>query len=479
MTSDTLKPLIVDVDGSLLRTDMLFESFLSALGTDAAATFRAAWENRAKPQKLKAALAELSGIEIDRLPINQEVLDYAKQAQDAGREVILASGSHKPLVLALAKRLGFEGDHLGSEDGINRTGDDKAAALVARYGEAGFDYVGNAKIDLKVWAKADKAIIVAPKNSLKAKLADRAGEVAVLGKRWTWKTLFKALRPHQWIKNVLLLLPLLAAHRIDLFGVERVLLSMVAFSLAASSIYIINDLLDLDADRQHARKHTRPFASGMLPIPVGILTSLLLGCTALVLAAVIDWKILGLVAVYMSLSLAYSVYLKRLRWIDIWVLAILYTLRVVAGAVAGSAVASGWLVAFVFPVFMALGCVKRMTEVARADHEERLPGRAYAKRDKGDLLNISVLCAFNADIIFIAYTYSDTAYELYVGIWELRWVVIPVSAWMYRMIYTGWAGTQNYDPIVFALRDRVGLLLVIASVLGLYNAAALAGFWFS
>ena len=454
---------------------MLFESFLASVGVDPVGALRAAWESRKDRPRLKQRLAELSQLSVDRLPVNQDVLNYALAAQKEGREVVLASGSDKHLVQALAERLGFPGQHLGSETGLNLTGRNKASVLVERYGERGFDYVGNAEIDLDVWAHARTAIAVAPAKSVERKLSGREGPVELLGRRWSARDLIKALRPHQWVKNVLLLLPLFAAHRLDFIGFERVLLAIVAFSMAASSIYIVNDLLDLDADRQHERKHKRPFAAGDVPIQVGMFTSLLLGSAALIIALIVDWKMLALVAVYMSLSLAYSIYLKRQRWIDIWVLAILYTLRVIAGAVAGSVAATGWLIAFVFPVSMALGCVKRMTEVARVKHENRLPERAYAKGDRGDLLNMSVLCAFNANIIFLAYTYSETAYTLYAGIWELRWVVIPLTAWLYRMIWTGWAGKQNYDPIVFAMRDRIGLSLAIVVVLGLYNAAALAG----
>ena len=475
MKSPHKKPLVIDVDGSLLRTDMLFESFLAAAGTDLVGAIATTWKNRSDRPLLKRELADLGQLPVERLPVNEDVLALARSAQNEGREVVLASGSDKQLVLALAEHLGLKGDHLGSEPGLNLTGHNKAEALVARYGAQGFDYVGDTSVDIAVWDQADTAIAVAPSSAVKSYLGKRIGPSQSVSKPWSFRALLKALRPHQWVKNVLLLMPLFAAHRLDFDGFEIVLLAMVAFSFAASSIYIVNDLLDLDADRQHERKHARPFAAGKVPIKVGMVTSAFLGVTALTLAAIVDVAILGLVAVYMALSLAYSIYLKRLRWIDIWVLAILYTLRVVAGAIAGSVAASGWLVAFVFPVFMALGCVKRMTEVARVKHENRLPGRAYSKGDRGDLLNMSVLSAFNANIIFLAYTYSSTAYLLYAGIWELRWVVIPLSAWMYRMIWTGWAGKQNYDPIVFAMRDRLGLSLAIIVVLGIYNAAAFAG----
>lgn len=469
-TAET-KPLVIDVDNTLLRTDMLLESFWVALGKRAPEAISTAFRNLRHRARLKHELARLSDLDVSRLPVNEDVLALARSAQAEGREVVLASASDQELVDRLAERLGLEGRHIGSTPGLNLAGEAKARALEERFGVGGFSYVGDAVVDLKVWRKADRAIAVQPSPTVLRGLRSMDKDVETIAGGWRWKDLFRALRPHQWIKNVLLLLPFIAAHRLDFYGFEVIIFAMIAFSLAASSIYIVNDLLDLDADRQHERKRHRPFAAGTVPIRVGMVTSVLLGIAALSLAASIGWKMLGIVAVYMSLSLAYSVYLKALRWVDIWVLATLYTLRVVAGSVAASVAASGWFIAFVFPIFMSLGCVKRMTELARTKAEGRVPGRAYAKVDRPDLLNMAVMAALFGNIIFLTYTYSETAQALYVGIWELRWCVIPISAWMVRMITTGWAGTQNYDPIVFAMRDRIGLALSLVTVLGLINAA--------
>jgi len=472
LTKNRIKPLVIDIDDSLLRTDMLMESFLTALGKNAIETIKSTWAHIGDRARLKAEMARLSDLDVSRLPVNEAVLDLAKVAQAEGREVVLASGSDQSLVNKLAERLDLKGEHLGSDSKVNLTGRAKGKALVERYGRGGFDYVGDTAVDLKVWKRADQAYVVAPSARLKASM-DGIGKVPLeLQGGWHFIDLIKALRPHQWIKNILLLLPMIAAHQISLIGLEIILAAIVAFSFAASSIYIVNDLLDLDSDRQHEKKFARPFAAGKVPIRVGAITSVLLGLAALAIAAVIGWDMLGVIAVYMALSLAYSVYLKSLRWIDIWVLALLYSLRVLAGGVAVDAPASGWLVAFVFSVFMSLGCVKRMTELGRAKTEGKLPGRAYQRSDRPDLLNMSILTALNGIIIFLSYTYSSTAYTLYAGIWELRWVAIPLTVWMTRMISTGWAGTQDYDPIVFALRDKYSLLFSVIVVLGLFNAAA-------
>ena len=472
MTQATPKPLVIDIDDSLLRTDMLMESFLTALGKNAIETIKSAYEHIGDRARLKSEMARLSDLDVSRLPVNEDVLALAKQAKAEGREVVLASGSDQSLVDKLAQRLDLAGEHLGSDSKVNLTGQAKGNALVERFGSGNFDYVGDAAVDLKVWKQADLAYVVAPSDRLASAINDLGKQPVTLEGGWRPIDLLKALRPHQWIKNVLLLMPMIAAHQISLIGLEIILAAMIAFSFAASSIYIINDLLDLDSDRQHEKKFKRPFAAGKVPIKVGVITSISLGVVALAISAFIGWDMVGVISVYMALSLAYSVYLKSLRWIDIWVLALLYSLRVLAGGLAVNAPASGWLVAFVFSVFMSLGCVKRMTELARAKTYNKLPGRAYRKRDRPDLLNMSILTALNGIIIFLTYTYSNTANTLYAGIWELRWVAIPLSVWMTRMISTGWAGTQDYDPIVFALRDRYSLLFSIVVVLGLFNAAA-------
>ncbi len=472
MTKSNSKPLVIDIDDSLLRTDMLMESFLTALGKNAVETIKSTWEHIGDRARLKGEMTRLSDLDVSRLPVNEAVLALAKQAQAEGREVVLASGSNQLLVDKLAKRFELEGEHLGSDSKTNLTGRAKGEALVRKYGRGGFDYVGDASVDLKVWKRSDLAYVVAPSQRLRNSMESLGKTPVELAGGWKPIDLLKALRPHQWIKNILLLMPMIAAHQTDILGFEIILAAMVAFSFAASSIYIVNDLLDLDSDRQHEKKFARPFAAGKVPIKVGAITSVVLGVLALTIAALIGWDMLGVISVYMVMSLAYSVYLKSLRWIDIWVLALLYSLRVLAGGVAVDAPASGWLVAFVFTVFMSLGCVKRMTELARAKTEGKLPGRAYQKSDRPDLLNMSILSAFNGIIVFISYTYSSTAYTLYAGIWELRWVAIPLTVWMTRMISTGWAGTQDYDPIVFALRDRYSLIFSVVVVLGLFNAAA-------
>ncbi len=466
--SSQKNPLVVDADGTLLATDMLFECFWAALGKNPIACLKAGLFNLNNIAKLKQEMAKIAGLDVTSLPLRPEVLALCKIAKSENRSVIIASGSDRSLVAALSKSVGLGDDYLASDGQTNLTSTRKSDALVARFGVKGFDYVGDSRADIAVWKAADQAIAVAPNARLLAKIGR---EVQIIGSPTRAKDIFRAFRPHQWIKNILLFLPLLAAHRSDLAGVMLVLWGIAAFSAAASSIYIVNDLLDLAADRQHKTKHKRPFASGAVPIQTGMLSGFGLGVFALGIAGLHSWALLAIIALYMLLSLSYSLILKRLRWVDVATLAALYTLRVVAGSVAAGVEMSGWLAAFIFPVFLALGCVKRLVELGKAETEDILPGRGYAKRDRGDLLNIAITAAVGAITVFGLYSYSEMALSLYQAPLELRLAGVAVAVWLARMIRRGWQGRMDYDPIVFALRDPIGLALIITGAVLLYHAA--------
>ncbi len=463
------KPLVIDADGTLLATDMLFECFWAALGKNPLACLKAGFFNLNNIAKLKQEMAKIAGLDVTSLPLRPEVLGLCKTAKSENRTVIIASGSDRVLVAELSKSVGLGNDYLASNGDINLTSSRKSDALVARFGVGNFDYVGDSRADIAVWKTADQAIVVAPSNRLLAKISR---DIQIIGNPTRAKDIIRAFRPQQWIKNILLFLPLLAAHRTDLAGILLVLWGIAAFSAAASSIYIVNDLLDLAADRQHKTKYKRPFASGLVPIQTGMLSGFGLALFALTVAGLHSWALLAIIALYMVLSLSYSLILKRLRWVDVSTLAALYTLRVVAGSVAAGVEMSGWLAAFIFPVFLALGCVKRLVELGKAENELQLPGRGYARRDRGDLLNIAVTAAVAAMVVFGLYSYSEMALILYQQPWELRFAGVALAFWLARMIWRGWQGRMDYDPIVFALRDPLGLVLIAIGAALLYHAAA-------
>ncbi len=475
--SDT-RPLVVDVDGTFLRTDMLFENFWAALGRAPGTTISLALRHLNDPARLKHELALLRPLRTDLLPVNEEVAAIVREAQQEGREVILASASDRALVERLAADHGFSQRVFASDGKINLKGARKAQALVETFGEGGYYYAGDHRADLPVWEHSAGAVIVGHPGDAAARLEAAGKPVRVVPGGWRMAALFKAIRPHQWVKNVLLLLPMLAAHDFTLQTLMLVLLGMVAFSAAASSIYIINDLLDLEADRLHATKHRRPFASGAVPIRVGMIAYALLTLTALGIGAFLGPWFLLVVLAYMALSLAYSLRLKRMRWIDIATLATLYTLRVVAGAAAGHIQVSIFILIFIFPVFITLGSVKRLTELTLAKSDERLPGRGYSRADRADLRNVAALGMAGALVTFFLYTLSDQAKELYPTRWILWLAMIPMAGWLLRMLRLGYFGKQDYDPIVFAMRDKRGIGLLLITLSLMFYAAGLWQQWY-
>ncbi|MBD3678245.1 MAG: UbiA family prenyltransferase [Rhodobacteraceae bacterium] len=472
-----LKPLVLDVDGTFLKTDILFECFWAGLGRHPLQTL-AALRHVRHPQRLKETLAGLVDLRVDLLPVNPEVQALAQQCRSAGREVILASASDEALVTRLAAHHGLSGRVFASDGETNLKGERKAQALVEAFGEGGFDYAGNETTDIAIWRHAENALMVGRHAGAERALAREGKSVTMMSEAWRWRDLLRAIRPHQWVKNVLLFLPMIAAHNLESLTFLMVLAGIVAFSAAASSIYVVNDLLDLEADRLHATKYRRPFASGAVPIKAGMITCILLGLIALGMGAALGPSFLGIIVLYMIVSLSYSLQLKRMRWIDIATLAALYTIRVIAGAVASGVYISGYLLVFVFPVFLTLGTVKRLTELTLATSDERLPGRGYGRGDRSDLLNVAGLGVFSSLLIFFLYSFSEHAQELYPTRWLLWVALIPIAAWLIRMVRLGYAGKQDYDPIVFALKDKRGIGLIMITLSLMFYAAGLWQEWF-
>lgn len=471
------RPLVLDVDGTFLRTDMLFETFWAGLGRDPFGVLRAVLRDFRRPERLKAELARIAPIRTDLLPVSPAVAELALRARAEGREVILASAADESLVRRLSADYALSDRVFASDGRTNLKGSRKAAALVGAFGERGFDYAGNAPVDMAVWERADSAIVVGHVPAARG-LAAAGIALTELPGGWDRRGLLRAMRPHQWVKNVLLILPMIAAHRFDLATLLPILLGIVAFSAAASCIYIVNDLMDLEADRLHPTKCRRPFASGDVPIQIGMAASAGLGALAIGIALALTWAFVGVIVLYMMLSLGYSLKLKRLRWVDIATLASLYTVRVVAGAAAAAVDVSIYMLIFIFPIFITLGCVKRLTELTLAKSDEKLPGRGYARSDRGDLLNVAWLGTIGALVIFFLYSVSDQGRELYPTTWILWAAMFPMALWLVRMVALGWYGKQDYDPIVFAMRDKFGIGILMLTLSLMFWAAGLWAQWF-
>ncbi len=470
--------LVVDLDDTLIATDLLFETFWTALAAAPRAVLPAAARFLAGGgmAPFKAAMARLAPPDPATLPYDPEVLALIETHRAAGGRTALCTASDRRLAETVAAHLGLFDEVHGSDGSTNLKGPAKAAFLVERYGRGGYDYVGDAAADLPVWEGARTAITVGASDSVRAAARSASGEVRHLdGHRTTPVSVLAAslrtMRPHQWLKNVLVFLPVLTAHaaRPDIW--LSATLGFVAFSLVASGVYVLNDLLDLAADRGHPRKRGRPLASGALPLAWGTaLAPGLFAAGTLFALATGSLRFLGVLLVYVALTTAYSLVLKRRLVIDICTLAGLYSLRIVAGGLAAGVVLSFWLLAFSIFFFFALAAVKRQGELVDgiARGIEQSSGRAYQAEDLPIVAMMALASGYVSVLVLALYITSDTVQRLYAAP-EMLWTICPVLLyWISRVVMVAHRGTMHDDPIVFALRDRTshacGLIIAAAAI---------------
>jgi phosphoserine phosphatase len=376
----TARPLCVDLDGTVIATDLLWEGLFTLIRSRPLDLLRLpAWLLEGKAA-FKRKIAERANVEAATLPYRPEVVEFLKREHEAGRRLVLATAADAKAARAVAEHLGLFDEVLASDGALNRKGPAKLSLLTERFGATGFDYIGDSRADLPLWEAAGQAVVVRPGRRLR-NAANRVCARPLVFERPPGELargMVRAMRPHQWVKNILLAVPLVLSHQIfDTGKLARLVLGFVAFCLAASSIYIVNDLLDLRSDRKHAMKRHRPFAAGTVPIPLGVMLAFLLLAISLALAALLSPAFVGVLVLYLVLTTAYSLYLKRKMMLDVLCRAGLYTHRLLAGAVATSVLISPWLFAFSMFFFVSLAFVKRYTELAGVPRAEGgvLPGR--------------------------------------------------------------------------------------------------------
>lgn len=470
--------LAVDLDGTLLRTDSLYEGLFALLRERPAAVaglLPALIQGRAQ---LKAALAGQSPLDTSLLPVNLPLIAWLREQQAVGRRLVLVTAADRRVAEAVAARVGLFETVMASDGCHNLKGAAKAAALVERFGPGGFDYVGDARADLPVWQAARRAIVVGG-----ARIATAARQVAAVERVFpppvaAVRSLPRALRPHQWVKNLLVLLPLLAAHRMtDPGALGAALLAFIAFGLTASAVYLLNDLLDLPADRQHPRKCRRPFAAGDLSLATGLTLVPVLLIAAAALALLLPLAFVAVLAGYFVITCGYSLGLKRVPVVDVMLLAGLYTVRVVAGAAAISILPSFWLLAFSMFIFLSLALVKRYTELdgLRSGGELTANGRGWHVDDLPLVQALGVSAGLMCVLVLALYIDSVSAQRLYATP-ELLWLVCPLLLyWVSRLWLKTHRGEVHDDPVVFALRDRVSLGIgAITAVVVVLAAAGVA-----
>lgn len=454
-------PLVIDLDGTLVRTDLLHESAIKLARTQPLLLLALpVWLAQGKAV-LKRRIAERVELDVHALPYNTALLDWIRTERATGRMIVLCTASDQRFAHSVAQHLGVFDEVIASDGVINVSAARKAQRLVERFGDRGFDYAGNAADDMAVWQKARHAIVVNATDVLRRAAAERATvERSFCYPKTGPKPWLRAMRLHQWLKNLLVLLPLAGAYRFDdWLLVQQALLAFVAFGLCASSVYLLNDLIDLESDRAHPRKRTRPLAAGELSVPQGLLLALALLGGSVALAATGRPAFMQWLGVYYLLTLAYSFSLKRRVIVDCLALGGLFTLRVIAGCAAVGLPMSFWLLTFSLFLFLSLAFVKRFSELSQAAKLGRVDarGRGYLVTDLPLVQMMGVAAGFSAVLVLALYINGDTVTRSYTHPQGL-WLTVPILLyWISRMWMQAQRGNMHDDPLVFALCDRYSL----------------------
>lgn len=463
------RPLIVDLDGSLLAVDSLWESVM-ALGrrTPSHLLLLPVWLLRGKAGFKRRILSEAVP-DVALLPCHEQVRAFLDDRFRSGQTLILATGADERLALRFAERLGIFSDVIASDGRTNLRGHAKLDAIRDRLGDGrAFDYLGNDSADLPVWRAAAERYVVDPSRALKRRLNEMGGAKREFGRGcapW-FSSLWWALRPHQWTKNLLLFIPTLLAHQ--LFSVQvwlSLVIAFIVFSLTASSVYVANDLLDLEADRAHPRKRNRVFASGDLSIRAGLLLSACLAIFGTSLSALtLPLEFTLILFAYLILNGIYSLFVKRIVLLDVLTLASLYTIRIFAGGAAVDVPISTWLLVFSIFLFLSLALVKRYTELKTAppDDGETLAGRGYRPEDIELLCVMGVASGLVSVLVLALYIHDESVTALYDRP-SVLWLVTPgITYWVLRMWFIAHRGQMDDDPIVFTLRDPTSYVVAAA-----------------
>ena len=469
--------LIVDLDGTLLQSDMLFESFWSAFSRDWLTPFLSVVALKGGRAALKRHLATISNVNPETLPYDASVIEYIDAWRRSGGKTALVTASNRDFAETIASHLGVFDEVHGSDDEINLKGEQKARFLEERFGPKGFAYMGDAVADLPVWACAAKAITVNASSALRHQVeakSEREVEHLITEDK-SVRPYIKALRPHQWLKNLLVFLPMLAGHQLDSATILISLIAFICFSMVASSVYELNDLLDLAADRGHPRKKNRPLASGSIPIAHGTWMVALLLILGMLLAVGIGGNFLLVMAGYYLISTAYSLNLKRRMVVDICVLAGLYTVRILAGGVATDITLSAWLLAFSVFFFLSMASVKRQAELIDIANRGSMTtsGRGYHTDDLPIISMISIGAGYVSVLVMTLYVNSSEIMNMYARPEALWGVCAVLLYWITRTVMIAHRGGMHDDPVVYATKDRISWICLFIILVFIFTALGL------
>lgn len=469
------KVVAVDLDGTLALTDTLHEAVLVLARNKPLMLFMLPFWLAKSVEYLKLKVAENSVLDVTTLPYNAPFIDWLKDQKARGKTIVLCTAANKQIARNVCKHFDFFDDFIASDEYLNLKSSNKRKALVDKYGEHGYDYAGNSSADLEVWAGAAQAIVV----NASATVLTKASKVATVSETFppenpSLSSWLKALRIHQWLKNLLLFVPFLATHQLgNPQSFATLTLAFISFSLCASSVYIMNDLLDLESDRRHPLKKNRPFASAKLPISLGVLVAPILIGSSFTLGAIVGEDFLVILFLYLSLTVAYSLALKRLVLVDCLTLATLFTLRIIAGAAAVSVSLSFWLLAFSVFIFLSLALVKRYAElkVQIQEGKSSAHGRGYVVSDAPLLQTLGVSSGYISALVIALYVQSEDIVSLYAQPLAI-WLILPILLfWVSWVWLKAERGEMHDDPIVFAAKDKVSLVVAALTAVAFVYAA--------
>ncbi len=476
MEQPTNPIVVVDLDGTLVKTDLLLENILLFLNRYPLRFFKMIAALFSGKVVFKRYLAEAVLPDATLLPYHQELLLWLKQRKAEGARLVLATASQKLIADKVAEHLNIFDEVIGTEE-TNLSSENKRDGLVTRYGARKFEYVGNSSADLAVWKHASAIHIVNPERGVLA-AAKKIGPIVMLfDNRPSYdRVLIKSLRLHQWVKNLLIFVPLLASHRLTEGNLLwSGLVAFVAFGACASSIYLINDLLDIPNDRQHPTKRNRPLASGSLPILHALfLIPVLLFAVMAMSLWLLPIRFAGMLIIYTLLAAAYSLRIKRLVMLDVITLASLYTLRVFAGVAAMSLVITFWILAFCLFIFLSLAFLKRYTELHDARQQNKTQetsGRGYYPGDLELLATLGGASGYTSVLVLALYINESASGALYrspAWMWAACPLLLYWLSWVWLLAHRG---QMKDDPIVFALRDRVSWGIAICLLIVFSMAA--------
>ncbi len=472
MNDSTSIPLCVDLDGTLVKLDTLHQALFLLLRRSPMSVFQIpGWIAKGKAY-LKDQVMQRITLDATALPYHQEFLNYLRQQHQSGRTLILATASNYRTAHAVADHIGLFSDIISSNVDTNMRHAQKLETIQERFPR--FGYAGNDMADFPLWDHAEEVILVNPTAPAQKKYAAKADHIFI-ERRPVPKMLLKAMRCQQWLKNLLIFAPMFLAHKfIDTGTLLQAAIAFFAFSFAASSIYVLNDLFDLSADQHHPRKCRRPFASGDLSIAVGALLIPLLAILSIILGMLLPTAFLITLLIYYAITTLYSWKLKQLAIVDVLTLAILYSLRIVAGSMATATAASSWFIIFAIFLFLSLALVKRLSELiemkdnSAADNAHR--ERDYQIGDLPLLMAFGTASGYISVFVFTMYLDSDTVKTLYSHP-EWLWVFCPLLLyWITRIWMLAWRGQMHDDPLAFAAKDWHTYLIAMLGVITLLFA---------